>query len=306
MLSRTAANLYWTGRYIERAENNARMLQVSLEAALQREEESEWPSAIELFGNRSLFSSRYGEPTREALTAFAILDAENPSSVRSCLQSARENLRALRAAIASELWETVNADWLRLREFAERDVTLGARELCEWVVSRAHLFRGIAENTTLRDDAYHFLQLGSFIERADNTARLLAAKYPALKDADSAPASAYYAWGAVLRALSAFRAYHQVYRDVIATARVTELLVLRRDMPRSLRYCAQQTMEHLAHLGKNRDLESERMAGELYATLRFARMDRVLEAGLVQFLAEVVARLAAMGDQITKDFLMPV
>jgi uncharacterized alpha-E superfamily protein len=308
VLSRTAENLYWTGRYMERAENIARILDVSLRSALQGKSEHEGgdlTSVLDMLGERERFTKDHTAPTIEAVTTFSILDPENASSIFCCLRAARENLRALRAAISNELWESVNTAWLAIRELDEPMLrSRGAREQCEWVVARAHLFRGIAFGTTLHDDAFHFMLLGSYVERADNTARLLAAKYDQLKKDDGGPASAYYGWGAVLHSLSAFRAYHQVFRDVIDADRVADLLVLRRDMPRSLRFCAQQTLEHLDYVAKTRDLESQRLAGELYARLRFGRMDRILSAGLTGFLREVIERLGALGDQISKDFLM--
>jgi uncharacterized alpha-E superfamily protein len=312
MLSRTAEHLYWTGRYVERAENTARALDVSLRASLQRGSEkdaaADWESVVDLVGERATFTAKYGgEPTADNVTTFAILDPSNPSSILSSLRAARENLRALRASVPHELWESINSTWLKTRELDEAEVRArGARELCEWIVERAHLFQGISYGTSLHDDAFHFMLLGTFLERADNTARLLGAKYPRLTGSEASPGRAYYAWGAVLRAVSAFRSYHQVFRDVIDAERVAELLVMRREMPRSLRFCVQQALEHLDHLGKNRDLECQRLAGELNARLRFARMDRILEGGLVPFLDEIVEQLAVLSNQVSKDFLMTV
>jgi uncharacterized alpha-E superfamily protein len=307
MLSRTAENLYWTGRYVERAENTARTLDVSLRAALQRGLESDWDSVIDIIGERGRFTEKYESATADAITAFAILDEDNPSSIVSSFMVVRENMRALRSTISNEMWETVNSAWLAVRDWDEGTLRRrGAREICEWVVGRSHLFHGIAHSTTLQDDAFHFIRLGTFLERADNTTRLLDTKYVGLKSAAAGPATAYYAWGAVLRALGAFRAYHHAFRDVIEADKVAELLVLRRDMPRSLRFCAQEVLGHLDYLGKNRDLECQRLAGELHAQLRFARMDRVLEAGLHKFLNEIVERLTVLGNQISKDFLMTV
>jgi uncharacterized alpha-E superfamily protein len=311
MLSRTAENLYWTGRYVERAENTARALDVSLRAALQggaeRDAAGEWESVVDLVGERAKFAATYKEASADNVTTFAILDPDNSSSIHSSLRGARENLRALRAAVPHELWESINSTWLKTRDLSESQVRAGGvRQVCEWIVERAQVFQGISYGTALHDDAFHFLFLGTFLERADNTARLLGAKYPRLTGPEASAARAYYAWGAVLRAVSAFRAYHQVFRDVIHADRVAELLVLRREMPRSLRFCAQQALEHLDHLGKSRDLECQRLAGELNARLRFARMDRILESGLVPFLNDIVEQLAVLSNQVSKDFLMTV
>jgi len=311
MLSRTAENLYWTGRYVERAENTARTLDVSLRAALQRGLETQpvddWDSIVDIVDARRRFEAKYPSATAEAITTFVVLDDENPSSIRQCFWMARENMRALRATISNEMWETVNSSWLAVRDFDHEALRRrGAREICEWVVGRSQLFLGVSHGTTLHDDAFHFIRLGTYLERADNTSRLLDAKYVRLQSVADSPATAYYAWGAVLRALGAIRAYRQAFRDVIEGDKVAELLLLQRDMPRSLRFCAQEVLGHLDYLGKNRDLECQRLAGELHARLRFARMDRLRDAGVHNFLSEVVEQLALLGNQISKDFLMTV
>jgi uncharacterized alpha-E superfamily protein len=312
MLSRTAENLYWTGRYMERAENMARILDVSNRAALQRRrpgaDVTDWQAVLDILGYGDRFVAKYQTPSAGAVTAFFMLDPDNPSSIYSSVRAARENARALRAAISNEMWETLNTTWLGLRAMAPADLERrGLREFCDWIKERSHLFRGVSHGTTLHDDAFHFLRLGTFLERADNTARLLDTKYHNLKGTeDDSPADSYYEWGAVLRAVSAFRAYHQVYHDVITPARVAELLVLRKDMPRSLRFCALQVENHLEHLAKGRDLDAQRLSGELYSWLRFAHINRVLEKGLHQFLTDVIARLGGLGDQVAKDFMMTV
>jgi uncharacterized alpha-E superfamily protein len=313
MLSRTAENLYWTGRYMERAENMARILDVSHRVALQRPGSSagdgDWQAVLDILGHGAKFAGRYPTLSSGAVIAFFTLDAENPASIFSSVRAARENARALRAAISTEMWEALNTTWLALRAMVPADLERrGLREFCDWIKERSHLFRGVSHGTTLHDDAFHFLRLGIFLERADNTARLLDSKYHRLHrmDEEPSPAASYYEWGGVLRAVSAFRAYHQVYHDVITPGRVAELLVLRRDMPRSLRFCANEVNDHLDHLAKGRDLEAQRLAGELHARLRFARIDRVLEGGLHEFLSEVIDQVAHLGDQLSKDFMMTV
>jgi uncharacterized alpha-E superfamily protein len=206
------------------------------------------------------------------------------------------------------MWESINTTWLALRDLDEAGLRArGLREFLDWVKDRSHLFRGVSHSTTLHNDAFHFLRLGTFLERADSTARLLDTKYQALAGMDAeAAGTTYYAWGAVLRQASAFRAYHQTYHDVITPQRVAELLTLRLEMPRSLRFCANQAVEHLDALAGTRDLESQRLAGELHAQLRFARIDRVLSGGIHDFLTEIIRRLAELSAQMARDFLMTV
>lgn len=312
MLSRTADNLYWTGRYMERAENLARVLDVSYRNALLdlagSSPETEWRDALSSLGNPPQFTERNQKLDEADVTRFFTLDIESRCSIKFCVHAARENARALRPVISTEMWESINTTWLALRDLDEVSLRArGLREFFDWVKDRSHLFRGVSHGTTLHNDAFHFLRLGTFLERADSTARLLDTKYQALAGMDAEAAGAtYYAWGAVLRQASAFRAYHQTYHDVITPPRVAELLTLRLEMPRSLRFCANQVVEHLDSLAGSRDLEAQRLAGELHARLRFARIDRVLSKGLHDFLAEVTQRITDLSTQLAQDFLMTV
>ena len=312
MLSRTADDLYWTGRYIERAENLARVLDVSYRNALLdlpgASPEHEWRDALVSLGNPAQFASRQLRLTEADVTRFFAVDVESPCSIKFCVRAARENARAQRAVISTEMWESINTTWLAVRDLDEAGLRQrGLREFFDWVKDRSHLFRGVSHSTTLHNAAFHFLRLGTFLERADSTARLLNTKFHSLEglDADVAGTS-YYAWGSVLRQASAFRAYHQTYHDVITPPRVAELLILRQEMPRSLRYCASQVSEHLDALGGDRDLEAQRLAGELHARVRFARIDHVLAKGLHTFLSEIVSRIAELSSQLGRDFLMTV
>lgn len=312
MLSRTADNLYWTGRYIERAENVARVMDVSYRNSLLglagASPEIEWRDALASLGDPPQFRER-GHSLNEAdVTRFFAIDMESPCSIKFCVRAARENARALRAVISTEMWESINTTWLALRDLDEAGLRArGLREFCDWVKDRSHLFRGVTHGTTLHDDAFRFLRIGTFLERADSTARLLDTKYHSLEGMNADPTGAtYYAWGSVLRQASAFRAYHQTYHDVITPPRVAELLILRLEMPRSLRFCANQVVEHLDALAGTRDLEAQRLAGELHARLRFARIDHVLAKGLHDFLAEITSRISELSTQLAQDFMMTV
>ena len=311
MLSRTAENLYWTGRYIERAENIARILEVSRSTSLQATDPTlaggrgEWQSVLAVLGGPPELAT--GQSDADAITRY-FTTGDQPGSIYFCVRAARENARALRSVISTEMWESINGTWLGMR-----DLDAGALdqsrsgEFCEWVRDRSHLFRGVSYSTTLHNDAFYFLRLGTFLERAAGTARVLDVKCQVLAGApDAGPAAIYYAWGAVLRQVSALRAYHQVFHDVIEPSRVAELLTLRPELPRSLRYCADEVCQDLDHLAGGRDLEAQRLAGELRARLRFARIDKILEAGLHEFLSEVTGRIADLSNQLDKDFLMTV
>jgi len=313
MLSRTAENLYWTGRYIERAENMARILDVSQRLAVQgrpnANDNSEWTAVLAILEAQGLYANTHGAVTEDGVIAFLTLDRGNPSSIWNCVRAARENARALRATISVELWESLNTTWLHIRDMDEASLQArGLREFYDWVKERSHLFRGVTHGTMLHNDSFGFTRLGTFIERADNTARLLDTKYHLLAQggSDNDPASNYYEWGAVLRSVGAFRAYHQVYHDVITPSRVAELLVLRPEMPRSLRFCFDKVTEMLAAVSDGRQLECERLSGEFGARLRYGRMEHILGEGLHEFLMEVLDRTAVVSEQISRDFMMTV
>jgi uncharacterized alpha-E superfamily protein len=312
MLSRTADNLYWTGRYMERAENLARILDVTHRNALLglqgTSPEAEWRDAIISLGSPPELAEQDPLPDEAYITNYLTIDLENPWSIKFCVRAARENARALRAVISTEMWESINSTWLAMKDLDEPGLrSRGLGEFFDWIKDRSHLFRGVSHGTTLHNAAFHFLRLGTFLERAACTARLLDAKYRSLAELQAESSGAtYYAWGAVLRQASAFRAYHQTYHDVITPRRVAELLLLRPELPRSLRFCTRQANEHLDVIAQNRDLEAQRLCGELHARLRFARIDRILHQGLHPFLAEIIERLDDLSSQISTDFLMTV
>lgn len=324
MLSRTAENLFWMGRYIERAENMARLLDVSYRTSLlptragQDDALTEWTAILAILGARADFEARYGTPTQDKVITYLTLDATTPFSIVANVRAARENARALRPSISSEMWEGLNSAWLELKVVnPETLARRGLREFFDWVKERSHLFRGTSYATVLHNDAFHFLRLGTFLERADSTARLLATKYHILATSrGNRPigetfdgrdtAETYYEWGAVLQAVSALRAYHQIYRDAITPERVAELLLLRPDMPRSLRFSFDHITQQLDALAGGRSLDSQRRAGEFHARLRFARIEHLIERDLHLFLKEGIDNIKQLGADVSHDFMMSV
>lgn len=310
MLSRTANHLYWMARYIERAENMARILDVTSNMAMvpnaALSEAALWQPALEISGNADDFKERFSDYTASNVIHFLAMDSENPSSIYSALYSARENARAVRVAMTSETWENINALWLEFSQFEGKDLAVdGLREFCDWVKARSHLFRGVSFGTMLRDDAFQFLRLGTFIERADNTARLLDVKYHLLlpKEEEVGGGVDYYEWSAVLRSVSAFQAYQKVFNDTIQPWRVAELLVLRKDMPRSLHACFTEITVILETLTTGRHVECRRIAGEINASLKYGRMDHIFQNGLHEFLTEFIECNNQLGAEIQNSFL---
>jgi uncharacterized alpha-E superfamily protein len=313
MLSRTADHLYWMARYMERAENLARMLDTSYRMSLLPQTEAQtqrnWGRLLTIMGIDALYFGKHPEITREAVLEFMIFDADNPSSIHNCIRATRENAHAVRGTLTSELWETSNATWLAMREDARDGIReRGVGEFFEWVKYRSHLSRGVSLGTMLQDDALRFIRLGTFLERADNTARILDAKFRALAAGTpmAEPAADYYAWSALLHSVSAFEVYRKVYRDLITPIRVAELLVLRSDMPRSLSRCMKEVYGNLQAVANRRSGETERRAGQLEAELRFGRIEKIVERDLNAWLASFLDRTLDLGNRIADDFLVPV
>ena len=318
MLSRSANNLYWMSRHIERAENTARLLDVTYRMSLlpYRVQESDqawaepWALPLVINGLASAYYERYPGPiSSDNVLRFMVLDPANSSSLYSCIQGARENARTERGAITAEMYEDINASWLEMRNHDyERLHAGGLSTFFEWVKLRSHQFRGITFGTMLRDEAYSFIRLGTFVERADNTARLLDVKYHTLlpSAADVGGAVDYYQWSALLRSLSAFDAYRKVYRDLITPTKVTELLVLRQDVPRSLHACMNDIYDILKSLCDDSSIEAERLAGELHAQLHYGRTEQIIELGLQEYLMAFLENLSKLTAEINHDFLVPV
>jgi uncharacterized alpha-E superfamily protein len=316
MLSRTADHLFWMARYTERAENTARMLGVSIQTALLPQPAASvellWRGMLGICDLQAQYDARFPALAPQSVMAFMMGDPTNSSSIYSCLRSARESARAVRGSLTTEAWETINSTWLELRgqvATAARDPS----EFCEWVKHRSHLSRGVMIGTMLRDEALYFSRLGTFLERADNTARILDVRYHALADR---PAGAevdgepdhhldFYHWAAVLRSVSAFEIYRKVYSNAVTPARVAELLILRPDMPRSLLSCVNEVVINLEHVRNVHSRDTERRAGQLRADLHYGHIDAILEEGLHAYLTHFLHRVNDLGGRISRDFLVP-
>lgn len=312
MLSRTADHLFWMSRYIERAENLARLLDVtwqmslvpqSVEAANQN-----WNAIIALNSLETAFAAKYSAVNAENVLRFMVSDTDNFASIHSCLRMARENAHAVRGTITTEMWETLNSTWLEAREKTFEELyNAGIAEFFEWVKMRSALTRGTTLGTLLQDESYHFIRLGTLLERADNTARILDVKYHVLSPHDEEEgATDFYQWGALLRSVSAFEVYRKAYRDVITPERVAELLILRKDMPRSLHFCLNGVIKAIELIANSHSGETSRQAGLLQSQLRYGRVEDILEQGLHEYLTDFMDRIYLIGDGISKDFLVPM
>jgi uncharacterized alpha-E superfamily protein len=309
MLSRVASNLYWMSRYVERAENTARVLDVTWRMSLLVKEaelqDQEWFAPLNITGTLFPFSGRHDVVCAREVLHFMGLDPENPSSIFACARQARENARAVRGSITSEMWEVLNSTWLEMQQMDEEKMEArGVSNFFDWVKERSHLFRGVTFGTMHRDDAYDFARLGTHMERADSTARILDVKYhvllPSVKDVGGAVD--YYQWSAVLRSVSAFEAYRKVYRDVITPLRLAELLILRDDLPRSLRFCLRQVCDSLGRVQNAQSGETMRLAGQMLSALQYGRISEIFAGGLHEYLTEFLESSQELSSQIQRSF----
>jgi uncharacterized alpha-E superfamily protein len=311
MLSRTADHMYWMSRYIERAESLARLVDAHYRMSLLPHSgetlAQSLSSTMAALQMEAAYKERHDAIEPRAVFEFVSLDRDFGGSIFSCLRAARENARAVRGSLTSELWETLNSTWLEVRSLASRRGShpdIG--QFVEWVKERSHLTRGVTVGTMMRDEAFHFTRIGTFLERADSTARILTAHQGDLvPGADASVVPDPYEWSVLLRALSAFEVYRRVYRDVITPSKVAQLLILRDDMPRSLLRCCKEVYHNLKSVANEQSAETERRAGEMHAMLHFTRMEEITASGLPRFLERFLVRLRDLGDRIASDFLLP-
>lgn len=311
MLGRTAASLFWMSRYMERAENIARLLEVGYRGAMVPDvgagHREDWEATLLASGCMPAYAARAEAITAQAVQHFLLFDRDHPSSVRSCLETARNNGRSVRTALTREMWEALNSTWNEFSAIRPADLGPGKLpEVLDWVRQRAALFRGALLGSLLRDEGYHFSQLGAFVERGDNTARVLDLKYTVLLPSNEAVGGDrnLYQWELILRSVGAHRAYRHFYKDSYRPTEVAEFLILRPEMPRSLRFCADWLLGSLRALaaGTGGGAESLKLAEGMFADLAGTDMAAIFRAGLHEFLADFLTRQIALSDSIASEY----
>jgi uncharacterized alpha-E superfamily protein len=313
MLSRTADNLYWLARYVERAEYLARILDTTSRlTALPLAyvgETNEWESAVATAGCANAFFAAHDEANEETVTDFLAFSPTNPSSIRNCFESARLNARAVRTALTIEMWDTINGAWLELRKWGNGP---SSREevarFLRWVLESSLRFDGSAYRTMLRNDAYWFSRLGVYVERADNTARILDVKYHLLLPAQEHVGGPldYFQWSSILRSVSAHTAYHWVYRENVKPWLVADLLILKDEMPRSLANCYENLVQNLDRIAQayGRQGPAQRQARTVRARLENSRIDEIFQTGLHEFIDEFIEDNNRLGTAVAQQYLM--
>jgi uncharacterized alpha-E superfamily protein len=308
MLSRVADRIFWMSRQMERAENMARILGVTSNMVLlgpPETREQNLLAPLTITDSAERYFEKKKPVTFNALVDFLALDPDNPSSIYCCLQWARENAHAVRWQITSEMWETLNTTWLDMKRVRRADlVGAGATKFFDWVKDRSHLFRGVTYGTILRGEAFNFSRLGTFLERADNTARILDVKYhvllPSVKDVGGA--LDYYQWTALLRSVSSYETYRLLYHDQIFPIKVAQLLILERRMPRSLAACFDQITQAMDKI-EGQDRAAKRLASELHARLTHADIEEIFQAGLHEYHTQCLADIYELGQRIQRAYL---
>ena len=316
MLSRVANSLYWLGRYFERAENAARLLDVNLQLLLDFEKlddqtlKEHWLPILRSSGDEALFFQHYPTPDSLNVTEFMTFNTANANSINSCFFAARENARMIRDQISLEMWETINDLFLFLKSTDARTVwENNAGEFYARIRHTAHLFQGLVESSFSRDEGYDFIQLGRYIERADKTIRILDLKYhillPTAGDVGGAVDAAQ--WRAVLRSANALEAYRHFYVSEILPWKVAEFLLFSESFPRSVRHCIGQMDFYLRRVsgtpvGQHRN-EAERLCGRLLSELSYTSVDEVFKRGLHEFLSGILPVLDQVSGIIYDTFM---
>ena len=312
MLARTADSLYWTARYIERADFLARVLDAATRlSALPSSyagDVAEWESAIATAGVADAFNAKHDVATEETVMHFLAFDPDNPSSICSCIEAARANSRAVRTALTSDTWEGINDAWNEMQGFdPDKMGPQATARFLDWVMRTSLAFDGSAHRTMLRNDAYWFLRLGMAIERADNTARLLDVKYHLLLPEREPVGGSldYFQWTTILREVSALTAYRWVYRTAVKPLLVADLLILNKQMPRSLASCYEVISAQLDHLAEayGRSGPSQREAGATLARLDRARIERVFHGGLHEFITDFLRDNQRLSQTVAEQYL---
>jgi uncharacterized alpha-E superfamily protein len=311
MLGRTAEALFWMSRQMERAENMARLAEAGFRISLTPDtgdgHREEWRSTLTSAGVLNAFLQKYGDTSFDQAIGFILFDEDNASSVRTCLRAARTNARFVRTKMTREMWEAMNSTWLSYDAIDPAGITPARLpELLDWIRERIALFRGSLLGTILRDDTYFFSQLGAFVERADNTARILDVKYFILLPSNQAVGGDIdtYQWETILRSVSAHRSYRHVFSQAYRPWNIAEFLILRPEMPRSLRFCydwLQVSIEGLcAHYGSRH--ASADLIAQTRQMLRDGDLDQIFRNGLHEFLTDFVVRNNQVTAALSADY----
>ncbi len=316
MLSRTAANLYWAARYIERADSIARLLEVGYRISLIPNTSSgynnEWESILDTSDIKNDYLKYYKELNKENIELFLLFDSRNNSSVKSCIEKARENIRMVRTAVTLEVWNAINSSFQELQKFTERKYkSRELPEIIDWIKKQVNLIRGTILNTQLINDGYDFLILGTYFERADFTARIIDVKYFILLPSADYIGSEIdnFQWSLMLRSISSFRAFKWAYGSKeINSNKIIDFLVLNMMCPRSLIFSIEKINHHLERLEKFYDQKeiNQININKFYKSFKKLNVNKILEIGLHNFLKDFIKKLSSFYINIEKKYFIGI
>ncbi|WEZ82856.1 alpha-E domain-containing protein [Rhizobium sp. 32-5/1] len=309
MLGRTANGLYWMFRYIERAENSARLIDAGLRMSLTRSEatEDDWDGVLQSSGVRDIYDDTHDKLTSADAIDFLLRERSNPSSVMSCIDAGRSNARMVRTALTRETWEATNECYLDLKALLARRVKpADLPEVIDAIKRKTGLIRGAFHGTMLRNEIFNFSRIGTFIERADNTARILDVKYYVLLPAVSQVGSSIdnVQWESILRSVSAHRSYGWVYEAEYKASNIADFLILNGRMPRSLAYCYEKIASNLGYLAREygESHGAHATAEATLASLRSHSIKDVMDQGLHEYIENFISHNNRLGQEISDGY----
>ena len=311
MLSRIADSMFWLARYIERAEDTARILDVTYHALLEQAQQPyrlRWDALIAMAGEETRFRQLYGEATAQSVFEFLAFNQNNPSSIVQCVTKARENARSIRDRISREMWEDINGLYLTVTGFNPGEqIAAGPHRFCEKIKFGSHRFHGVTDATLPHDEGWEFLRIGWSLERAEMTARLVDVQYHNLLDSSSAVAAPdNHQWMAVLKSVGAYEAYHRQFHSAIEPERVAQLLIQHSHHPRSIRFSIQEVQAGLRAISGTGPgsyaNEAERLTGKLLERLRYDRIEDIFRQGLHIYLNELLRLCEGIGEDIARTY----
>src|SRR5580698_4820278 len=303
--------MFWLARYIERAEDTARILDVTYHTLLEQSQQSyrlRWDPLIAMAGEEDRFRQLYGEANAQSVFEFLAFRQENPSSIVECITKARENARTIRDRISREMWEDINGLYFSVsRVNPQEEIETGPHRFCEKIKFGSHRFHGVTDATLPHDEGWQFLRIGWSLERAEMTARLVGVQYHHLLDAlPSVAAPDNHQWMAVLRSVGAYESYHRQYHSAIEPEKVAEMLILHPQHPRSIRFSTAEVHGGLraisgSHTGSYAN-EADRLAGKALERLRYDKIDEIFKLGLHTYLDGVQQMSGAIGEAIARTY----
>ncbi len=304
MLSRVAESLYWLGRYVERAEDVTRILDVNFHSLLDMHVEDRglaWLQIVQTLGDDEAYGAQFDSPTAANVSEWVLWHDANPNSVLNCITLARENARSVREQISSEMWEAINTLFLLARGANRRSVSRGPRAYFETLRNGTHLFQGTADATMTHGEPHEFIRLGLHLERATMTVRTVATRYPAAVALDPDDPARPRQLVALLESCSAFEAFVKRHGTLFEPTAIAAELIRSPDFPRAVRFCIAESLDAVSGISSDQGLP-HRILGRLVADLAYGEPDDYSGAAVRRSLQQLLSAIHSAGEAITKTY----